>query len=102
MVHWILLISFKIIFGQFKYEFEFINEKIYTPCEDYPNNFIDNLFDMSNVNFDQTEDGSIVVNGYCTVENTVDRLYPVIFNYNNYTNNLHIYSFLLKVIYWSI
>lgn len=55
-----------------------MDEGVYIPCENYPDNFIDQLFDMSNLNFEQTEDGSIVVNGYSIITTAVDGPLPVI------------------------
>lgn len=63
---------------QHEYVLEFMDERIFRPCEQYPNNFIDQLFNMSNVNFDQTEDGSMLVNGYSVVTTTVEKPMPVI------------------------
>lgn len=56
---------------------ELMNSDIYTPCKDYPDNFIDSLFDMSNLSLEQTEDGSIIAKGPVFLKKSVDPAVPV-------------------------
>lgn len=67
----------QIICAQIDYEFEFLDESVYIPCEQYPDNFLDKLFDVTTLDYGQTDDGSIVVNGYTTLKSTVEEILPV-------------------------
>ncbi|KAM7344398.1 uncharacterized protein ACRADG_011134 [Cochliomyia hominivorax] len=62
---------------QVDYEFEFLEERIFSPCENYPDNSIDSLIDMSNINIEQTEDGSLVVKGYSIIKITSEDVLPL-------------------------
>ncbi|XP_037819213.1 uncharacterized protein LOC119608736 [Lucilia sericata] len=75
----IILSSINIAYSQNNYEFEFINEGIFSPCENYPNNYLDQLFDVTNLDIAQTEDGSLILNGYITLKTTVEKPLPVSF-----------------------
>ncbi|KAM7344393.1 uncharacterized protein ACRADG_011128 [Cochliomyia hominivorax] len=72
-------VSLRIIFCQNKYEIKFLNERIFSPCEDYPDNSMDSIFDMSNCNIEQTDDGKLVVNGHSVIVTTIEDSLPVTF-----------------------
>lgn len=67
----------KFIYAETDYELEFLDESVYRPCENYPDNFLDTLFNISTLDYGKTEDGSITVNGYTTVRTTVEGPLPV-------------------------
>ncbi|KAI8128419.1 hypothetical protein CVS40_1592 [Lucilia cuprina] len=73
----IITTSIYIVCCQNDYELEFLEENIFSPCENYPDNYIDQLFDISNANVEQTEDGSLVVNGFTIVTRTVEGSFPL-------------------------
>ncbi|KAM7344397.1 uncharacterized protein ACRADG_011132 [Cochliomyia hominivorax] len=63
--------------GQFSYELEFPDNRIFSPCEEYPDNAFDSIFDVTNCSIEQNEEGSLVVNGYSTVKMNVDEEIPL-------------------------
>ncbi|TMW42152.1 hypothetical protein DOY81_012764 [Sarcophaga bullata] len=44
-----------------QYELEFRDTNIFSPCDDYPDNSIHSLFDMSNLSFEKSSDFSIEI-----------------------------------------
>ena len=58
----------------YKYELEFQNSDVFSPCADYPDNFLDNYLNMPE-NITLLPDGSIYVKGEVVL--TYDFVAPV-------------------------
>ncbi|XP_011183404.1 uncharacterized protein LOC105212813 [Zeugodacus cucurbitae] len=62
-----------------KYDFVVENEDVFTPCEDFPDKFIDTFFDISGLSFER-EDDLIKVTGDVKLIHEFDKAVPIQFD----------------------
>ncbi|XP_037819212.1 uncharacterized protein LOC119608735 isoform X2 [Lucilia sericata] len=59
-----------------KYEFEFLEAKIFKRCSKFPNNFLDQALDLSNWEVGKTDEGTLIMDGYIVLKRSYDHLLP--------------------------
>ncbi|XP_075166892.1 uncharacterized protein LOC142239011 isoform X2 [Haematobia irritans] len=64
--------------AQFKYLCEFLDPKVFAKCEEYPENFLDQFLNMSELSIQQTTEGDLLVNGSIFVTKTLPNDLPVV------------------------
>lgn len=63
-----------------KYDFVVENEDVFTPCEDFPDNYIDQFFDISRLSFER-EDDLIKVTGDVKLIHEFEKAIPIQVNF---------------------